>query len=209
MKLNEFYNSLPTGKQSSIYIPYYTEALTTFQGVRVVPSYEFVLELDKKYKQYFKHIQFPCYFIPIHVNNECYGFVLKALEKKTPRFYTKNYLPGLELVKPGQPVVLVEGIKDTYILRAAKIPCVPMLTDTISEFTFNFFQKNNCPVIYCPDNDPIQESNIKNFIKKFQEKGHTFKLNYVKDLGDFFGPDREKAILAAKEVISFYRTLQN
>lgn len=214
MNLLEFYSSLPTLEQvSSFYVPGYTEALKTYLGVRVIPDATFLDGLDQDDVKYLKSCSFPVYFIPLMLGNNCYGYVLKGREKRTPRKHTKNVFPGQCQVLPNEPVCLVEGIKDSYLLRALKIPTIPMLTSEPCDELLSYFEQHHCPVIFIPDNDIYREQFIKAFKNKISTKKipyYVYKLEVVKDLGDYFLPElREPAMNQAKRILKIYRGLKN
>ena len=172
MTLLDFYLGLPTIQsfpKQLLYVKGYTEALNTFQGVRVVPDYSFCEGISQLYLKYLKALPAPYYFIPIHRNNQCYGFVVKGLDKRTPSIKSNHLLPGCDLMTKGKPVVIVEGLKDCYLTRKAGILTVPMLTSSVNTILLQEFADLKIPVILSTDNDSHRENSIFYFINKFCE----------------------------------------
>lgn len=216
MTLLEFYTSLPTLEQMpGFYVPGYTEALKTFTGVRVIPNPSFVDGLSKEDEKYLlsRQLGWPRYFIPLILGNNCYGYVLKSYVKRTPRRHTKNVYPGQELIKQGDVVCLVEGIKDAYILRALKLQAIPMLTSEPCDELIDYLEMLQCKLVFVPDNDDYRGTFIKSFREKISSKKipyYIYKLEGVKDLGDYFLPElREAAMLQAKKILRVVRALKN
>lgn len=216
MTLLEFYSSLPTLEQMpGFYVPGYTEALKTFPGVRVIPDPSFVEGMGKADSIYLlsNQLTWPRYFIPLMLGNNCYGYVLKGREKRTPRRHTKNVFPGQTEVVSRDVVCLVEGIKDAYLLRAIGIHCIPMLTSEPCKELLVYLETKQCQLVFIPDNDQYRDNFIESFkksISNFEIPYFIYKLEVVKDLGDFFLPElRDAALQNAKKIHKIVRALSN
>lgn len=199
MDMGEFYRSLCLLEKSDFYVRGYTEALALYTGVRVVPDISYISGLSEDHRRYFISVGFPCYFIPI-INrlNSCFGYVLKGREKKTPRNCTNFLLPGTDGVYENDIVVLVEGIKDSYILRKIGLKAIPMLTSNPSEALLWWFRSHNNKVLFIPDNDMYLQRSVDNFVKKAKNvklEYYIHKIDGVKDLGEVFDSIESKSIV--------------
>lgn len=214
MTLLELYSSLPTIEQvPSFYVPGYTESLKTYTGVRVIPDPSFIDGVSKVDLTYLKSVGFPCYFIPLMLHNNCYGYVLKGREKKTPRRHTKNVFPGQTEVTENDVVCLVEGFKDSYLLRKIGIHAIPMLTSEPCKELLTYLETYHCRLVFIPDNDQFRSNFIESFkksISNFEIPYFIYKLDGVKDLGDFFLPElRDLALVQAKKIRKITRALSH
>lgn len=194
----KFYQSLPTTKQYPLYIKGYTEALETFSGVRVVPDNSFLEGIDRNVINNFLSVGTPCYFVPIHQHNKCYGYVLKGHQKKTIKVANKKLLPGFEQVTEGCVVYLVEGFKDSYLLRSANKICLPILTSIPTLETLQILKQLDTKLVYCADNDILCDQNKQGFLDKATRAGFSvenillWNLTEYKDLGDFFNDNKSR-----------------
>ena len=201
MQLLEFYESLPSLEMvPQFYVKGYTEALKTYRGVRVIPDMSYIEGLPKTHKDYLKAAGFPCYFIPHIKNNYLYGYTVKSYGKRTPRKEVSgyNYLPGYEDVKEGSTIVFVEGIKDSYLPRTAKLLTLPMCTSSIPTNLLRELAAIHCRIIYCPDNDEHRNNSIVNLTKKLNTESfripmEVFYLQGIKDFGEFFDSPAQRA----------------
>lgn len=213
-----FYLSLPQyGTVAVPGIPAYTKSLELYNGVRVVPDESFVETVSSKDLGYFKSVGFPCYFIPIFRGSECYGYVLKGLEKKTPSSSGWLHNPGIERIKKGCTVWLVEGIKDSYLPLKCKQVCVPMLSSGVTAKLLSFLRSMECKVVYVPDNDEHRQQFLSGFYKKLEDankdipgehsapklKAIWVRLTAAKDLGDYFDATLREAV--KNEFIQLYK----
>jgi len=205
MGLFEFYQSLPSIESITpyqFYIKGYTEALKQFSDVRVVLSEEWLQGVPLDLRDYFYRVGFPNYFIPIFLQEDCFGFVLKGFSKETPRFGTNMLLPGCERIMPGGLVLLVEGIKDTYLplqaCRGLPVTVLPMLTAVPGRELLAWFKEHNCAVLYVPDNDDRRADHVSRFAEvcgKVGIRNSLFLLEQVGDFGEFFETTKRIAVL--------------
>jgi len=197
MGFRDFYSLLPLIDQVDpyrFYVKGYTEALKLFSGVRVVLDEGWLNGVPPDLQDYFFRVKFPCYFIPIFRDSNCFGFVVKGFQKETPRFCTNNkYLPGCERIHGGEVVVLVEGIKDSYLpflaCKGLPVVVIPMLTAIPSKDLLGFLKEMGCSLVFVPDNDVYKGDHVSRFYElcgKVGVKGFVFELNGIKDFGDFF-----------------------
>lgn len=210
MTIGEVYLSLPTLEQyPQFYVPGYTESLKTYTGVRVVPDQSFVEGVASPHRMYLTHMQYPYYFIPVRKGNNCYGYVLKSQEKRTPRLVSNFFLPGYEDVQDNSIVCCAEGFKDTYLLRAAGIPCFPMLTAILTESLLSDLVARHIHLLFIPDNDSHRDHTKQQLEKKAKSvklSYSVYDLSMVKDLGDFFLPElRSAALQEAHNIIHWYK----
>lgn len=193
MKLREFYESLPPmSALPNFYIRGYTEALRYYTGVRVVPDISFCEGVPSRYRFYLDSVPAPFYFVPIIRGNNCYGFLLKSMEKRTPRYCTDCYLPNYDLVRDGDTVVFVEGIKDSCLPLSLGLVTLPMCTSSVSAPLLEDLASRDCKAVYCPDNDKGRDGFVAAFRKKVSRvpiEFAVFPLSRVKDFGDWFSDD--------------------
>jgi hypothetical protein len=225
--LQHFYESLPSlSAVSSFYIPGYTEALSFFSGVRVIPHSSFIEGTDMMvFKKYFFALKaLPVYFIPIFRKRKCYGFVLRGAEVKfTPRFCTNFLLPGCERIENGDIVFIVEGLKDSGPLLMLGVKTIPCLTSAPSVELLRWLKLKNCKVYIIPDWDEHLKEHVQVIRERLQEAGYVeFRKDFfihilaqrgVKcDLGDFFCPvhssEQGLAIFNIRQIISKVKELE-
>ena len=169
-QMANFYASLPTSLRT-FYIKGYSEAFSMMDGVRVVPSIEFLTAVpyDLQYLFQFKDkktetkISFPMYYVPIKKGRAHYGFFLKSGGiKSTP---SETWWKGMKignldaLYSPHPYVVLVEGFKDAYLFLKTGIPVVIMAGATVS---FDFIEEAKSlgkTIVHAGDNDEASWSN--------------------------------------------------
>lgn len=208
MSLLEVYTSLPKPNKDLLHVPCYTESLSTFSGVRVLPSETYLDGLPPDLVRSASLVGLPCFVIPIHSAGRCYGIVLKGRGKPTPRYGNTARLCGWESVAPGSTVVLVEGFKDTYILRRMGVLALPLLTSMPSARTLSLLASMACKVVYVPDNDSYGQRNAETYMAKASSAGIeplVFRLSGVSDLGDVFDPRlRRAAICEASRLVSTF-----
>jgi hypothetical protein len=188
-----------------LYIKGYTESLRLFSGVRVVLSEDWLQGVPGDLQDYFFKVKFPLYFIPIFVNRNCYGFVVKGFSKHTPRFATNLYLPGCERIKGGETVVLVEGFKDAYVpmlaCRGLHAVVVPLLTAVPSVGLMGYFHSLGCRVVIVPDNDEHRGDHLGRYYEicgRERMPAGCFDLRGLKDFGEVFDSPESKAIALAE-----------
>jgi hypothetical protein len=219
MDLGTLYAQLPKMDDVPVqrfYVPGYTEALRMYKGVRIVLDVSWLTGLEESLKAYFIEAGFPCYFIPICVQHDCYGFVVKSFGKRTPVFCTTFYRPNMEFVTKESVVCMVEGIKDSYILLKAGLTVVPTLASIPSKAVLEFYRDLGCRVVFIPDHDEHEQD----FISQFQVKCSkltprlgrysifTMEGPVGLDFGDFFKPECRLLVLAnAKRLVQTVRGL--
>ena len=208
MSLLEVYTSLPKPNKDLLHVPYYTESLSTFTGVRVFPSEGYLEGLPPDLVRSASLVGFPCFVVPIHSSGRCYGLVLKGRGKPTPRYGNTARLCGWESIAPGSTVVLVEGFKDAYILRRMGVVALPLLTSMPSARTLSLLSSLSCKVVYVPDNDSYGQRNAETYITKASSariKPLVFRLSGVSDLGDVFDPRLKRAAISeASRLVSTF-----
>ena len=224
MNLRDWFTTLPLLSQVNkyqFYIPGYTEALSLFSEVRVVMGEDWISGVPSDLQQHFYKVKFPCYFIPIFVGENCYGFVLKGFSKTTPRFCTNLLLPGCEKIKGGEIIVLVEGIKDCYIpmlaCKGLPVVVIPLLTSVPSLGLLEFLRDAGCRVLYIPDSDDHVSNHKARFFELcgkagiksgFYELPSNGSVCAFKDYGDFFSPNLRTLVLNdAKRLRSYLQGL--
>ena len=211
MGFKDFYSSLPLLKQVPKYQFYtqgYTEALGLFSGVRVVLSEEWLSGVPADLQDYFFRVKFPCFFIPVFTEQNCYGFVVKGFSKQTPRFCTNALLPGCERIRGGELVILCEGLKDAYLpmvcCKDLPVVVIPMLTAVPSKDFLGFLKTMGCTVLYVPDNDEHRGSHQARFYELIGSVGllgSIFHISGHKDFGDFFSPALRSTVLESGRML--------
>ena len=207
MGFRDFFSTLPLVSQvprRQFYVKGYTEALSLFSDVRVVLNEEWMSGVPHDLLEYFYRVKFPCYFIPIFRENNCFGFVVKGFSKETPRFCTNNMLlPGCERIKGGEVVVLVEGCKDCMIpmlaLKGLYAVVIPMLTAVPSREFLGFLKEMKCTVVYASDNDEYRANHTARFYELCGKIGllcFIYDLKGSKDFGDFFDISTRDSVLS-------------
>jgi hypothetical protein len=156
--------------RTTLYIRGYTEALSFYSDVRVIPNEDWLQgELRLLLRKHLRLVKPPLYLIPVFRDNNCYNFVLKGAEKYTPRvresssYLSSGFVPGIERIQKGDVVVFCEGFKDSFIFLRLGMKCLPMLTSNPSFKLLQFFKSLNCKLIFVPDN----EENTNNFVESY------------------------------------------
>ena len=166
-----FYSSLPK-TVPGFYLKGYTEALSYLRGVRVIPSEDFLISVPNEFRYFFdfkdprsgEELTYPAYYVPIKVDRNHYGFLIKSPGvKATPgeSWWSGFKVANLEALYDPRPyVVLVEGIKDAFMFLRADLPVVSLLT---AGPTLSFLRECKClgkTIYFAGDND---EAGLNNF----------------------------------------------
>jgi len=214
MDFKGFFSNLPLLSQVDLYHFYiegYTESLKLFSEVRVVLGEDWLSGVPLELQEYFYKVHFPCYFIPIFQNSDCYGFVVKGFSKMTPRFCSNHLLPGCERIKGGELVILVEGFKDAYLpllsCKGLPVVVIPMLTSIPSKEFLCYLNSMGCSVLFIPDNDVHKQEHSARFFElagKVGIKSYRYDVLGVEDFGDFFNPVLRDVALEQAKVFRGY-----
>ena len=226
--LRSFYMSLPTLKGcKDFYVPGYTEALTLFSDVRVVPNSCYIEGTDAAaFRKYFFAMKsLPVYWIPIFYDRKCYGFVLKNnTVKVSVRFKVSDVfsVPGIERVRRGSLVFMAEGLKDVGPLLSLGYVSLPMLTSVPSLSLLMWLREQGCKVVVVPDHDEHERKHLTQIGRRFRAAGFEgFRKDYLvcvlegpadggkSDLGDFYGckSQHDLAVTNLKSIVSQVRSL--
>jgi len=199
--LCEFYNVLPSLANCSFYIPGYTETLSHVDGVRVVPSYDFLEAVPIQFRNLFEVAGFPCYYVPIKLGKKHFGFILKGLSKTNSRFSTYYPFFNLEsLISPKSYVFVAEGIKDTGIFLLRKEPALGMLTSGMSEEMTKVFTEFGKTPIFVQDNDLAGNNGMAKMFRNLKKRDVPFfrvRPEGHKDMGDFFDHPEQRVYVEA------------
>jgi hypothetical protein len=188
-RMANFYMALPKSVPG-FYIKGYTEALSFFRGVRVIPSEDFLSSCPPEFRYHFEvvdhstgtKISYPSYYVPIKVGNEHFGFVLKspAFKLTTGESWWKGFkVVNLDALYDPRPfVILVEGIKDSYLFLKAGLPVVCMLTAGPSQDFLQECARLGKTVFFAGDNDEaghrnFDPENSRNILQVSQKLGLT------------------------------------
>jgi len=185
MTVNEFYYTLPgdvgiPSKENAWYIervdhriivtPEYRKYLTDFMSYKK----------GKRFNMFDVSVVFPCMDVEGYVN----GIVVRSLVQKS--FYGYVEFPvmlwGMENFKGfkyGDPIVLVEGIKDATVVRKKYPYVLSYLTSGVGKYKWEFLRKMTDKFLVIPDNDKAG--------REFGERLHGVMVQYPvhKDVGQY------------------------
>jgi hypothetical protein len=181
------------------YVAGYTEAVASLMPVRIIPDPSFLEMFPSEFMYLFKGgMQFPCYYIPIHLDRAHYGFILKGAAKQTPRFTSWYPFFNLQALKDPRPYVFVtEGIKDAGILLQMGYPAMAMLTASVSDTPLQAFKEFKKIPILLPDNDGAGALAVEKMHRKLKAHGIPYRMHMAqghKDLGDWYVPELNYAV---------------